>query len=262
MHRTAILPVVYFVNFFLFSVFLIPSRTLSASEEMLQSQIQELKQGQKSIEKELGELKDLMLRLVSPGTGSPQNLTIDITDRPIKGANDAKLVLVGFSDYQCPFCARFAKETLPKIDQEFISTGKLKYVIRDLPIESIHRHALTAAEAVNCAGEQGKYWQAHDWVFDNQSRFETDENFVKGLIAVGLNQRVFEECVAGGKYAAKIRRDIQDAQRAGVQGTPTFFIGLQDNDAANVQVIRTIIGAQPYTHFKEALEEAFKQVKN
>ena len=93
---------------------------------------------------------------------------VSVADNPILGQHDAPITLIEFSDYQCPFCQRFFQTTFPVLKTEYIDAGKLRYVFRDFPLDSIHPQARKAAEAGHCAGDQGKYWEMHDLLFQNQ----------------------------------------------------------------------------------------------
>lgn len=252
--------------FFLYSGLFL-DRSLHAQSEPireepkgLQEQIDELKEAQKALQKELQEIKGLLQgRVGVPNLPSP-NLTVSVGRSPLKGDKAAKLTLVEFSDYQCPFCTRFFKETLPSIEQEYISIGKLKYVLRDYPLEAIHKDALKAAEGAKCAGEQEKYWEMHDRLFRNQNQLGAAE-LPKHAQAIGLNLSAFQECLDKGKQVAEIRKDMEDARKLGVQGTPTFFLGTQDSAGQNIKVLTTIYGAQPYAQFKQAIEGALSQME-
>jgi protein-disulfide isomerase len=236
------------------------SEATRQEQKGLQQQIDDLTETQKAIQKELQEIKAFLQGRATPPNLPPQNLTFNLGDKPFKGDKDAKLTLVEFSDYQCPFCSRHFRETLPQIKKEYINTGKVKYVLRDFPIESIHRDAFKAAEAASCAGQQGKYWEMHDRLFENQNQLGVEE-LPKHARAIGLNPSTFQECLNSGKQATEIRKDIEDGQKAGVNGTPTFFLGVQDADSQTIKVLRMIVGAQPHAQFKEAIESALSQVK-
>ena len=190
---------------------------------------------------------------------SPTNITLTV-DEPFKGDKTAKLTLVDFSDYQCPFCARFFRETLPQIEKDYILTGKVKYVFRDFPLEIIHREAFKAHEAAHCAGDQGKCWEMHDRLFQNQTNLGPEE-LPKHAEAIGLSSSVFQKCLGSEKHASRIRKEIEHGRKAGVQGTPTFFLGSQDSDARTVKVLRMIQGAQSYAQFKEAIDGALNEIK-
>src|ERR1043166_1547221 len=130
----------------------------------LRKEVETLKQGQSAIQKELQEIKNLLMRGAPPapsptlGSAGESGTPISIADAPFKGEATAKLTIVEFSDYQCPFCANHARDAFLQIDRDYVQTEKVKYVLRDMPIESIHPLAMKAAEAAHCAGEQGKYW--------------------------------------------------------------------------------------------------------
>jgi protein-disulfide isomerase len=124
----------------------------------------------------------------------------------------------------------------------------------DFPIESIHKDALKAHEAANCAGDQGKYWAMHDRLFANQNAL-APEHLPRYAAAVGLNVSVFEQCLSSRKHEAGIRQSIQAAVNAGVRGTPMFFLGFTNPDDSNVTTIEMIRGAQPYPAFKQAIDK-------
>lgn len=232
------------------------------SEELkaLRKEIETLKQGQSAIHKELQEIKTLLRGRVATPPPEPQNVVLSVKDDPFKGDKNAKLTLVEFSDYQCPFCARHSLETIPQLEREYIATGKIKYVFRNFPIESIHPQAFKAHEAANCAGEQGKYWEMHDRLFANQNALGLKE-LPPHVKALGLDLPKFQQCLDGGKHAAKIRSDLADGQKAGVQGTPTFFLGLTDPKDTTVKALRVIRGAQPYAAFKQAIDSLLSAQK-
>lgn len=224
----------------------------------LQKQIEAFRETQKDIQKNLQEIKALLQGRAAPPNLPPQDLTVSLGNKPVKGDKNAKLTLMEFSDYQCPFCSRSFRETLPQIEKEYVLTGKLKYILRDFPIESIHRNAFKAAEAANCAGGQGKYWEMHDRLFANQQALNLRDLSLHAE-ALGLNLSIFKGCLDSGKQASEIRKDMEDGQKAGVQGTPTFFVGVQDSSSQAIRVLRVIRGAQPYAQFKEAIEWALTQ---
>ena len=188
---------------------------------------------------------------------TPDNpTTVSIEGGAVKGNPNAKVTLVEFTDYQCPFCGRYFRETLPQIVDEYVKTGKLRYVLRDLPLQSIHPFATKAAEAADCAGEQGKYWEMHDRLFANQNALATAQ-LSEHAKAIGLEMAKFNNCIESGKFADKVRKDVADAQQAGASGTPTFFIGLTDPDpkSSEIKAVRKIVGAQSYAVFKAAIDD-------
>jgi protein-disulfide isomerase len=134
----------------------------------------------------------------------------------------------------------------------------VKYLFFDFPLESIHKNALKAAEASRCAGEQGKYWEMHDQLFANSTALEmADLN--RHSQTLGLNSEKFQECMQSGKYVNEIRKDISEGQKAGVRGTPTFFVGVSEGEDTKIKVLKVIRGAKPYIEFKEALESLLQK---
>jgi protein-disulfide isomerase len=236
----------------------------------LKREIEALKTGQLSIQKDLAEIKNLLLQkelqamrdqlqgrgapAQAPVAPAPETQTLVSTEGGMsKGDKNAKLTLVEFTDFQCPFCARHLKDTMPQIENEYIKTGKVRYVLRDFPLESIHPQAFKGHEAANCAAEQNKYWEMHEKLFANQ-RAMTPKDVNEYAQSMGLDMAKFQPCLEGGKYAAKVRKDLNDAQKYGATGTPTFFIGLTDPKGSEIKAVRKIVGAQSYAAFKDAFD--------
>jgi len=237
----------------------------------LKREIEALKTGQLSIQKDLAEIKNLLLQkelqamreqlqgrpsaqAQAPSAPAPETQTLVSIDGAItKGDKNAKLTLVEFTDFQCPFCARHLRDTMPQIENEYIKTGKVRYALRDFPLESIHPQAFKGHEAANCAAEQNKYWEMHEKLFANQ-RAMTPKDVTAYAEALGLDMAKFQSCFDGGKYTAKVRKDLTDAQKYGATGTPTFFIGLTDPKSSEIKAVRKIVGAQNYTAFKDAFD--------
>ncbi len=149
---------------------------------------------------------------------------------------------------------------MPQIEKEYIETGKLRYVVRDFPLESIHQYAFKAAEATRCAGEQGKYWEMHDQLFTHQQALSPTD--LAGYAqAIGLNVQLFQACLESGHYAEAIRKDVAEGQKAGVTGTPAFFIGVAEGTDDKVKVLRALKGAQAYNGFKTAIDSVLADQK-
>jgi len=149
---------------------------------------------------------------------------------------------------------------LPQIESEYIKTGKVKYVVLDFPLESIHRNAFKAAEAARCAGEQGKFWEMHARLFANQQAL-APTNLPQHAQALGLDVPKFQQCLESGKYATEIRKDLAEGQKAGVTGTPGFFLGMTNPNNSKVKTLRVLKGAQPYASFKEAIDSLLSSQK-
>ncbi|MEK0360613.1 MAG: DsbA family protein [Nitrosopumilus sp.] len=184
------------------------------------------------------------------------NLTmkISVDNDPIIGNPDAPITIIEFSDFQCPFCARFYTQTLPLIYEEYIEPGKVKLVFRDYPIQSIHPNAVPAAIASECANEQGKFKEMHDTLFEKQNEWGKQKTadalslFSQYATKIQLEQEVFDSCLTSGKYIEEISKDLDDGRDYGVTGTPGFFVG---NDQIGYVELK---GAQPFESFKKVID--------
>jgi len=225
----------------------IPPAQAETTLEDLRREMEALKARQQDLQNNMQEIKNLLLGKIAPPP-IPQNVTVSLDNDPFKGDPNAPLTLVEFSDYQCPFCARHFRETLPQIEAEYIKTGKLRYVFRDFPLD-IHPQAERAAQAAHCAGDQGKYWPMHDQFFSNPRAIDLDD-FTAQATAIGLDLIRFNACLSEKKYSEEVKKDLKEGQQLGVTGTPGFFIGRTDATANQVKGARPLIGAQPYASFK------------
>ena len=231
-----------------------PTLSQSSQEvELLRKEVEALKEGQATIRRELEELRNLLRGRQASPPFEPKNLVLSVDGAPFMGDKNAALTLIDFSDYQCPFCARHVRETLIQIERDYIRTGKVKYVFRDFPIESLHPQAFKGHEAARCAGEQGKYWEMHARLFTNQKTLSPND-LADHAQALGLDMPNFQLCLESGKHVAAIRMDLAEGRKAGVSGTPSFFLGLTEPNNPNVRVLRVLRGAQPFPSFKEAIE--------
>jgi len=172
--------------------------------------------------------------------------SIDATGRA------ATIALIEFSDFQCPFCARYALEVYPEVWREWVNTEKVQYLFHHFPLEPIHPLAVKAAEAVECAGQQDRHREMRDSLFANQ-RALTLPDLVNHANGIGLDRTRFERCMTGEK-SSRVREDIALGKRLGISSTPTFFVG-RVGQSGEVTLLRKIHGAQPYAVFKSAIEE-------
>jgi len=176
---------------------------------------------------------------------------IDISKEQFKGAPNAKVAVIEFSDFQCPFCGKYDKDTYPQLLKDYVDTGKIKYVWRDYPLD-FHKNAEKAAEAARCAGDQGRFWEMHDRLFANQQTIAATD-LPKHAEALQLNASMFQQCLDSGRYAADIKKAIAEANGFGISGTPSFFIGVVQPNGT-VKVSKKLVGAKAYTEFKTALD--------
>jgi protein-disulfide isomerase len=226
----------------------------SVEVKELKKEIESLKIIQTEILKELLEIKKLLAaRSTASSDTPPREIIIDTEGAPSKGNETARYTLIEFSDYQCPFCSRYVRDTLPLIERDYIKTGKIKYVFRDFPIESLHPNALLASEAAACAREQGKYWEMHDRLFSSPSALNA-KDMTTHAQSIGINPASFQQCLDSSKYREPIRKAIDEAAGIGVNGTPTFFVAQSLPNSSKVKVIRALRGAPAYANFKEVLD--------
>ncbi len=173
---------------------------------------------------------------------------------PVLGNKNAKVTIIEFSDFQCPFCKTLFDESLAQIKKDYVDTGKAKFAYRHYPLTSIHPNAQKTAEATECANEQGKFWEYHDQLFTYQADWETltgealDAKLSEYAVAVGIDGTQLLECVTSNKFADKVEEDISAGNEVGVDGTPATFInGIR------------ISGAVPYEEFKAEIERALEE---
>jgi protein-disulfide isomerase len=179
--------------------------------------------------------------------------TISIDGASVKGDKKARVILIEFADYQCTFCARFHHETFPRIDEEYVLIGKAKFIFRNFPLEHRHPYAFKAAEAAICAGEQGKFWAMHSRLFRLQDS-RSFNDWSQHAKALALNSTKFTQCLEGEATAAKVKKDLADGKSAGVKVTPTFLLGLAEEESSKMKVSNKIEGAVAFSKFKEALD--------
>jgi protein-disulfide isomerase len=163
-----------------------------------------------------------------------------VNNRPALGADDAPITLVEFTDYQCPFCSRFFTGTLPSIKEEYIDTGKVRLVVKDLPL-AMHPQARPAAVAAHCAGEQDQFWAMHDSLFENNTLLQ-DQHLAQYAQDIGLDTDAFQECLGSDRHDAMIDADVTEANGQGITGTPTFIVAETTDDVVEGIKLR---GSQP-----------------
>lgn len=189
----------------------------------------------------------------APGINQGETVKVSVDDDPFLGPKNAKVVLVEFSDFQCPFCRKFWEETFSQIKKEYIDTGKVKFVYRDFPLD-FHPQAKNSAEAAQCANEQGKFWEFHDKIFEEQDKKGegtiqfTLQDIKKWASEIGVDSNRFNNCLDSEKYKIEVEKDYADGSSYGVSGTPTTFVNG-----------KSIIGAQPYSVLKSEIENALKK---
>lgn len=222
-------------------------------------QMAEVRKQLHAVQDEMGKLSGRVEKLEAlvPSQKQPEKVSLRLGDAPRLGDPKAKLGIVEFSDYQCPFCRRFHLETLPQLQKSYIDAGKVALMVKGFPLD-FHPQAMNAALAMNCFGNQDakKFWDVQGDLFAHQDRL--GEDFYKELVKkYALDQQKFESCVGDAKQKKLVEDDLRYAQSLGVEGTPTFYIGRIEGD----QLVDAIplVGAQPYPVFAQIIESLSKE---
>jgi len=210
-----------------------------------------------AILKELQQIRGLLEKIEKQGLAQkpkrpkpPATATLQLDpESPSLGSADAPIVVVEFTDFQCPYCKRFVETSFPSLKRDYVDTGKVRWVARDLPL-SFHPNARKAAQAAHCAGEQGRYWEMRDTLFRN-NRSLGPEQLAQYAAPAGIDPGPFADCLASERYLERIDRDAQLAQSIRVTGTPTFVIGKPEGLKLSG---KRVVGAQGPTKFSAEFE--------
>ena len=234
-----------------------PAVAVAWQDDNVRRRLDALEAGQKEILRQLQELKAAAQPVRPPappaaGVGGVPAEPIGIEGSVSRGNASARVTIVEFSDFQCPFCGRFSRETFDQLDRDYIATGKVRYVFRHFPIEKIHPSAFKAALAGECARQAGRFWELHHRLFANQQALG-DLDLLNHAKAVGMESAAFQRCVVTPAATARVRQDLQEGARAGVTGTPSFFLGVVQKDG-RLKALRKLPGAVPYASFKATID--------
>ena len=214
-----------------------------------------VQQQNEEILKELKAIRALLESVIGPPRAArPTTGRVSNLKGYSLGSPDAPLTMVEFTDLQCPYCRQFAMTAFDEIKKNWIDTGKLRYISRDFPIESIHPQAMPAARASRCAGEQGKFWEMRLALVRNANLL-TSEFIGKTAAALKLDASAFASCTASKKYDAEIQAELQEGAKLGIEGTPTFVIGRTSPAGIEGPML---VGALPYSQFDSKLKELLK----
>ncbi len=184
---------------------------------------------------------------VAPVAAPGQKVNVEPGHLPAKGNSNAKVKIVAFEDFRCPFCEKFFTQTEPQIIKDYVDTGKAVLYFRQY--QFLGPASVIAGNAAECANEQGKFWDMHEYLYKNQpsesdTSMYTTDNMTKIAGQLGMNTGKFQSCLSANKYDKDVQGDLAAGQAAGVTGTPTIFInGIP------------IVGAQPYAAFKAAIDQ-------
>ena len=185
----------------------------------------------------------------------------------VTGDPNAPIKIEEFSDFQCPFCERFFKETEHLLIEHYVNTGKVQFVYRSMGnwvsqnIGSARTESQDAALAAYCAGDQGNFWEMHDALFTNvlgeDAGSFTDRRIAAIAEKIGLNMGEFNSCYNSGKYEDQVQQDLKDAQAANISGTPGFLVTYTVNGETKTKLIE---GAQPFSTFQVELEAILNEI--
>jgi len=190
--------------------------------------------------------------LLVPSTGSAQGRFIGVDDDPALGDPNARVTIIEFGDYQCPFCRQFWRETFPRLKKEYIDTGKVRFIYRDYP-QAVHPEAMLSAMAAECADDQGKYYDFHDKVFREQDRRGRDvvrfraPELKRWAADIKLDTAAFNACLDEERHKDEVSKDFKDLEGLGFEGTPIFFVNG-----------RALVGAHPFATFQKVIEDFLK----
>lgn len=184
----------------------------------------------------------------------PSIATIGIIGDPALGSETAPVTVVEFSDFECPYCKRFHEETLPKLKQNYINKGLVRFIHKDLPLP-FHRNAHLAATIARCAKEEGKYWEAYQALFNKQSCLDC-QGPITITASTGIDKSKLEQC--GKKKAPNqaVNINISEAELNGIRATPSFVIG---SSSKNLHTGKIVEGAIPWAEFKLIVEKAINE---
>ena len=233
--------------------------SLTAAEATLpsvQQQLDELKAGQERLFREMEEIKALLrdraarTNLSQPAV--PNVTSVNVHGEPFRGTNSARIAIVEYSDFNCSFCGRYARNVFPRVDRDYIQAGKVRYFFRDLP-EPKETNSWFKARAARCAGDEGKFWEMHDLLFATQSA--TGPDVLALAQTLELNTANLNACLSSEKYLVNIQRSADGAKRMGLFGTPAFLIGLLTENGDFLRVKKVLVGAQSYESLQSVLDE-------
>ena len=229
--------------------------------QVLLEKIQGLKEGQQAIQQQLRDIHKILSAQGQPNKNVQEvDFIVNVANDPFQGSQTATATLIEFTDYQCPYCALHSQDVLPKLTKHFIDTGKIRYVLRDFPLISIHKDAKKAHEAAHCAGEQGKYWEMHHQLFTHQKELKASQLAGYARAANIADSLAFQACLDSGIYEDQTKESMTEGIKRGVLGTPSFILGHTQANGT-VRATSLIHGAQDYLVFQELINELLASPK-
>ena len=240
----------------------------SADYQALRKELDLMRQRLAELQKEVDALK--AARGTAPVDNAPAtgtaivpmtNVVLNLSRAPIRGAVSAKVAMVEVSDFECPFCGRYARDTAPAIKKQYVDTNRIAYAFIHMPIAT-HAFAFKASEAAACAGDQGRFWEMHDLLFARQGTALAPAYLPGKGDTLGLEKAAYTSCLTTSKHAAYIKADVAQLQQYPRTGTPTFYIGSLDPATKMFRSAVRIVGAKSFAIFQQALDEQLTRAKS
>jgi protein-disulfide isomerase len=228
-----------------------PPQDQNAEIAALKRQVQELRDQQQQMQRDLTAIKDFLQKLLQgakqqadgPEIPGLVGAMFPTAGEPAMGSPSARVMLIEISDYQCPFCKRQVQQTFPQLQAEYVKAGKVQYVF--------------SHEAAACAGDQGKFWEMHMSLF-NGPIAKDDGMLTKQAQAAGLDMAQFNACLSSGRHSAAIKDSVARIERLGIGGTPMTLLGYTPAPGQPMKVEKYLYGALPYAEFKAAIDALLK----
>lgn len=201
-----------------------------------------------------GRLRDAPVAAPRPAAPVPTE-PLSLEGLPILGESRAKVGILMFSDFQCPYCGRFASGTMPTLRKRYVDKGLVRVAFRHMPLP-IHNFAERAAEGAECAAEQGKFWPMHDALFGSPTKLD-DGGLAADAASIGLDLATFRQCMAQPP-SSRIQQDVELARSLGLTGTPSFLVGVVAGSSLQAKAV--LLGSRPVEDFEKTLDSLLKSM--
>jgi protein-disulfide isomerase len=235
-----------------------PAAQSAADYQALRKELDLMRERIAQMQKEIDALKSAPPAAAVAAADGPivpvTNVTFNLSKAPIKGGASARVAMVELSDFECPFCGRYARETAPQLMKQYVDSKRIAYAFLHLPVPT-HAFAFKAAEAAACAGDQGKFWEMHDVLFARQGSALAPAFLPSKGDALGIDKTAYTTCLSTSRHAPTIQADLAQIARFPRTGTPTFYIGSFDPATKMFKSAVRIVGSKSLGVFQQAIDE-------